>query len=76
MAQEHNTSRRTQGQRQAPSRRNDMNYCENCGEYYAKTYKRCPFCDERSGAGGRRAARTCILNPRRPSNSKILKKHI
>lgn len=57
MAQEHNTSRRTQGQRQAPSRRNDMNYCENCGEYYAKTYKRCPFCDERSGAGGRRAAR-------------------
>jgi len=58
MAQERNTSRRTQGQRQAPSRRNDMNYCENCGEYYAKTYKRCPFCDERSGAaGGRRAAR-------------------
>ena len=21
--------------------------CENCGEYYATTYKRCPFCEER-----------------------------
>ncbi len=21
--------------------------CENCGEYYAVTYKRCPFCEER-----------------------------
>ena len=57
MAQEQNTSRRTQGQRQAP-RRNDMNYCENCGEYYAKTYRRCPFCDERAGrSSGKRTSR-------------------
>ena len=27
-------------------RRNDVIHCENCGEDYASTYKRCPFCDE------------------------------
>jgi len=26
--------------------------CENCGEDYSITYKRCPFCDERPGRGG------------------------
>ena len=26
--------------------------CENCGEDYSVTYKRCPFCDERPGRGG------------------------
>lgn len=46
-----------------PIRRNDVIRCENCGEDYAITYKRCPFCDETpQGAGpaggvtGRRVA--------------------
>jgi len=26
--------------------------CENCGEDYSVTYKRCPFCDERPSRGG------------------------
>ena len=26
--------------------RNETIRCENCGEYYAVTYKRCPFCEE------------------------------
>lgn len=33
--------------------------CENCGEDYSITYKRCPFCDERpgrTGISGRRVA--------------------
>jgi len=33
--------------------------CENCGEDYSTTYKRCPFCDERPGrsaAGGKRVS--------------------
>ena len=44
------------------SRHNDLIRCENCGEYYSVTYKRCPFCDERpeqsggSGGHGRRLA--------------------
>ena len=36
-----------------------MIHCENCGEDYSSTYKRCPFCDERpgrTGIGGRRVA--------------------
>ena len=37
-------------------RRNDVIHCENCGEDYASTYKRCPFCDEANNAG--RRART------------------
>ena len=38
--------------------RNETIRCENCGEYYAVTYKRCPFCDERPGRGfsGKRVA--------------------
>ena len=28
--------------------RNETVRCENCGEYYATTYKRCPFCEERA----------------------------
>ena len=46
-------------QRQSPIRRPDMIRCENCGEDYSSTYKRCPFCDERpgrTGIGGRRVA--------------------
>lgn len=46
-------------QRQTPIRRPDMIRCENCGEDYSSTYKRCPFCDERpgrTGIGGRRVA--------------------
>lgn len=29
-----------------PTRRNDVIRCQNCGEDYSVTYKRCPFCDE------------------------------
>ena len=46
-------------QRPAPIRRPEMIRCENCGEDYSSTYKRCPFCDERpgrTGIGGRRVA--------------------
>lgn len=47
--------------RQTPLRRTDVIRCENCGEDYSVTYKRCPFCDERPGksypaVGGRRVA--------------------
>lgn len=49
--------------KKAPPRRNtDVIRCENCGEEYSTTYKRCPFCDERPGgrsrtpAGGRRVS--------------------
>ena len=38
--------------RQTSSRRTDVIRCENCGEDYSITYKRCPFCDERPGRGG------------------------
>ena len=38
------------------SRYPEMVRCENCGEDYSSTYKRCPFCDERPNGlfGGRR----------------------
>ncbi len=65
MADNHSSSNRSRGgSRQAPSRRSDVVRCENCGEDYAVTYKRCPFCDERPGraggfvSGGRRVANT------------------
>lgn len=48
------------GQRR-PSRRGEVIRCENCGEDYSVTYRRCPFCDERPGRGGvsgRRVANT------------------
>lgn len=35
-----------------PPRRVDVIRCENCGEDYNVSYKRCPFCDERPGRGG------------------------
>lgn len=35
-----------------PPRRVDVIRCENCGEDYNISYKRCPFCDERPGRGG------------------------
>ena len=38
--------------RQASPRRYEVIRCENCGEDYSVTYKRCPFCDERPGRGG------------------------
>ena len=38
------------------ARRNDMIHCENCGEDYASTYKRCPFCDEANSTRGRRVS--------------------
>lgn len=43
------------------ARRSDVIRCENCGEDYSVTYRRCPFCDERPGRGGvsgRRVANT------------------
>ena len=42
-------------------RRTDVIRCENCGEDYSVTYKRCPFCDERpvrGGIAGKRVANT------------------
>ena len=52
--------------RKSPPRKNtDVIRCENCGEEYSTTYKRCPFCDQRpggqshpSGGGGRRISRS------------------
>ena len=64
MADKQNSSPRDSGAKKAPPRRNDVIRCENCGEDYAITYKRCPFCDERPGraggivSGGRRVANT------------------
>ena len=64
MADKQNSSPRDSGTKKAPPRRNDVIRCENCGEDYAITYKRCPFCDERPGraggivTGGRRVANT------------------
>ena len=54
-------SRGSGERRQTPSRRNDVIRCENCGEDYSITYKRCPFCDERpvrGGIAGKRVANT------------------
>lgn len=53
--------RSPQGQtpQQNTTRRTDTVRCENCGEDYSTTYKRCPFCDERPGrsaAGGKRVS--------------------
>lgn len=45
-----------------PPRRNDVIRCENCGEDYSITYKRCPFCDERPGHG-RRAVGGGLVHP-------------
>lgn len=52
-------SRRSTSEKQSAPRRSDVIRCENCGEDYSITYKRCPFCDERpgrTGIGGRRVA--------------------
>ena len=40
-----------------PRNSNELIHCENCGEYYAATYRSCPFCEERPtrGRGGARA---------------------
>jgi hypothetical protein len=54
-------SRSSSGSRQSAPRRVDVIRCENCGEDYSITYKRCPFCDERPGRGsfsGKRVANT------------------
>ncbi|MGI5962146.1 MAG: SH3 domain-containing protein [Lawsonibacter sp.] len=53
------SSRHSASEKQSTNRRNDVIHCENCGEDYSVTYKRCPFCDERpgrTGIGGRRVA--------------------
>ena len=44
---------------QETNRRSDVVRCEFCGEDYAVTYKRCPFCDgkkSKGGSGGRVAS--------------------
>lgn len=46
------TARRDETEKRTSSRRSDVIRCENCGEDYSITYKRCPFCDERPGRGG------------------------
>ena len=46
------SSRGGSSSRQSSPRRADVIRCENCGEDYSITYKRCPFCDERPGRGG------------------------
>ncbi len=55
-------SRSGSGDRRQPSpRRSDVIRCENCGEDYSITYRRCPFCDERpvrGGISGKRVANT------------------
>ncbi len=62
MADRQSASSRSGGSKQVSPRRNDVIRCENCGEEYSVTYKRCPFCDERPGrsggrtSGGRRVA--------------------
>ena len=61
MAEKQAPSRRGGASTQNAPRRNDVIRCDKCGEYYAITYKRCPFCDERPGRGGgsgRRVANT------------------
>ncbi len=54
-------------ERHTPITRTDVIRCENCGEDYSVTYKRCPFCDEAAGyshpshhsaKGGRRVSGT------------------
>ena len=45
-------SSRSGSSRPSSGRRTDVIRCENCGEDYSVTYKRCPFCDERPGRGG------------------------
>ncbi|MEA4934943.1 MAG: SH3 domain-containing protein [Lawsonibacter sp.] len=46
------TARRDETEKRTSSRRSEVIRCENCGEDYSITYKRCPFCDERPGRGG------------------------
>ncbi|MGE4276140.1 MAG: SH3 domain-containing protein [Lawsonibacter sp.] len=46
------TARHNEPEKRTSSRRSDVIRCENCGEDYSITYKRCPFCDERPGRGG------------------------
>ena len=45
-------SRAANGSGARSPRRTDVIRCENCGEDYNVSYKRCPFCDERPGRGG------------------------
>lgn len=58
MADRQHTSSRVQDDKQSVPRRNDVIRCPRCGEDYATTYKRCPFCDERAGRGGPGGKRT------------------
>lgn len=30
----------------ATKRKSGLIHCDNCGEYYSASYRRCPFCDE------------------------------
>jgi cytoskeletal protein RodZ len=48
----------------------DTRKCENCGEYYSVTYKRCPFCDEKSERNAAPARRKSGGGKRLASNTK------
>ena len=68
MAQrERNSQPQQQGSRRQPPARRDVIRCENCGEDYSVTYRRCPFCDERPGksaiGGGRRVSGKNRVHP-------------
>ena len=53
--------------RRQPAPRRDVIRCDNCGEDYSVTYRRCPFCDERPGksaiGGGRRMSGKKRVHP-------------
>lgn len=50
----------------AASKRNDVVECAHCGEEYSTTYRRCPFCDERSvgPAFAKRHTKNNFMDPR------------
>lgn len=57
--------KRSQNSTQKPARHLDMVRCDNCGEDYSVTYKRCPFCHERPNGmfAGRRVDSRVSRNP-------------
>ena len=68
---EYRQASRSSERQQTSPRRIDVIRCENCGEDYNVSYKRCPFCDERPGRGGvvgKRVANTRGGGYGRPTN--------
>lgn len=58
-------ARQSQNPSSKPARHLDMIRCDNCGEDYSVTYKRCPFCHERPNGmfAGRRVDSRVSHNP-------------